>query len=48
MMKLYIQVIETHPGKYREAFNAGKMQVEVLQTGRLNDGFRKPPGSVRT
>jgi hypothetical protein len=48
MIKLYIQVIEAHPGKYREAFNAGKMQVEALKTRRLYDGFRKPPGSVRT
>ena len=40
--------LETHPGKYREAFNAGKIHVEVLQKRRLYDGGRKPPGSVRT
>ncbi|KAJ1483264.1 hypothetical protein T484DRAFT_1800922 [Baffinella frigidus] len=35
-----------NPGKYREAFKAGKIQVEVLQKGRLYDGGRKPAGSV--
>ncbi|KAJ1468121.1 hypothetical protein T484DRAFT_1984975 [Baffinella frigidus] len=42
----FYRFLEAHPGKYREAFNAGKMQVEVLQKRRLRKGSRKPVGSV--
>ncbi|KAJ1465042.1 hypothetical protein T484DRAFT_1989368, partial [Baffinella frigidus] len=42
----FYRFLEAHPGKYREAFKAGKLQVEVLQKRRLYDGVRKPPGSV--